>query len=146
MFVKTSLDNGEAPSKVVGHEALEMAVDPLCNRLVMDNRNGWVWPLETTDAVEEDEFTINGLPFPNFCLPAWFDWTTPVGTRVDLMGKITGGPFTLGENGYGNVIKDGQWEDLFGSDDKMARFAKEDRRGHRSELRIARFSKAGFGR
>jgi len=53
--------------------------------------------------------------------------------RIASSGKIAA---LMGlEGGYAIISQQGRWSEIFGSRGKAARFAKEDRRGHRSELR-----------
>ncbi len=49
--------------------------------------------------------------------------------------KLVDRPFKLLKGGYQSIFKSGKWSEVFASKAKEARFAKEDRRGHRTELR-----------
>ena len=55
----------------------------------------------------------------------------------DHMKKVKR-PFQILSGGYQIIFKGGKWTQVFGSETKKKRFAKEDRRGHRSELRKKR--------
>jgi hypothetical protein len=43
--------------------------------------------------------------------------------------------FQIRSGGYQIILKNGKWSQVTGSASKAKRFAKEDRRGHRSEQR-----------
>jgi hypothetical protein len=47
-------------------------------------------------------------------------------------------PFQILSGGYQIVYKSGKWSQVFGSEKKAKAFAREDRRGHRSEIRKAK--------
>jgi len=47
-------------------------------------------------------------------------------------------PFQIHAGGYQGVLKDGKWIPIHGSPEKKKRFAREDRRGRRSEQRAAK--------
>ena len=50
-------------------------------------------------------------------------------------------PFQILKGGYQIIFKNGKWSEVFVSDAKKKAFAKEDRRGHRSERRAQRAHK-----
>jgi hypothetical protein len=50
------------------------------------------------------------------------------------MGKVKQ-PFQLLAGGYQILFKNGKWSQVFGSKAKQRAFAREDRRGHRSQQR-----------
>ena len=133
IFVKAL---GEEPISVAAsHELFEMVLDPMANLWADQNRNTQ-FAYEVCDAVEEDSFNVGGYPMSNFVYPSWFEpFKHPRGTRFDHMGTLKE-PFSMTEGGY--VIKKVNGRRLikqFGSAEKRRRFAKEDRRGHRSEFR-----------
>lgn len=138
VFVKSSLDDGVPVSVTASHELFEMVIDPLANLWAnaADKRTQYAY--ETCDAVEEDVFMVDGLPMSNFLHPAWFEPIKhPRGTKFDHMGRLNK-PFSMAEGGYVIVRRDGRLKKKFGSLAKARRFAKEDRRGHRSEFRDPR--------
>lgn len=138
IFVKTTLHYGESVAVTATHELAEMLVDPSVN-LMASGPNGLKYALETADAVEEAPFiNINGIPCTNFMFPSWFRMTNPPGTRYDYLRQCSK-PFQLMKGGYAAVqTRNGRWTQIFGSKAKEKRFAKEDRRGHRVEARIAK--------
>ena len=133
IFVKALGD--EPVSVAASHELFEMVLDPMANLWADKNRNTQ-YAYEVCDAVEEDPFVVNGLPMSNFVYPSWFEpFRHPRGTKFDHKGTLKE-PFSMTEGGY--VIKKVNGRKVikaFGSPEKRRRFAKEDRRGHRSEFR-----------
>lgn len=134
VFVRTTIQDGQKVSVTAAHELVEMLVDPAVNLLAMDAQ-GNIYAYEVADAVEETTFFMNGVPITNFIYPSWFEgFRQPNSTKFDYLGKVKA-PFQLLPGGYAITFKNGQWEQVFGSESKAARFAKEDRRQHRSEYR-----------
>jgi hypothetical protein len=133
IFVKALGD--EPVSMAASHELFEMVLDPMAN-LWADNNGHTQYAYEVCDAVEEEYFLVSGFPMSNFVYPSWFEpFEHPRGTRFDHKGTLKA-PFTMTEGGY--VIKKVNGRKVikaFGSPEKRRRFAKEDRRGHRSEFR-----------
>lgn len=132
VFVKTILDAGESVSVAATHELAEMLVDPGANCWAMDP-HGILYTLECADAVEETSFDVAGFQVSDFCYPAWFGRP---GSQFDHCHALTA-PFTLAHGGYSTTLQAGNMQQTFGSSDKANRFALEDRRGHRTELRRA---------
>jgi len=134
IFVKTTLADGEQVSVTACHELFEMAIDPIAN-LWAQAADGTEYAYEMCDPVEEDTFLVDGVPMSNFLHPAWFEPFKHVsGTKYDHLGKLTK-PFSMTKGGYVILMKNGKVSQKFGSAAKARRFAKEDRRGHRSEFR-----------
>jgi hypothetical protein len=133
VFVK-ALGN-EAVSVAASHELFEMVLDPMAN-LWADKNPNTQYAYEVCDAVEEDTFYVAGFEMSNFVYPSWFEpFKHPGGTKFDHKGTLKE-PFSMTEGGY--VIKKVNGRKVikaFGSPEKRRRFAKEDRRGHRSEFR-----------
>jgi hypothetical protein len=74
----------------------------------------------------------------DFVYPSYFeDFHKPRSVRFDQMNKVTK-PFQILAGGYQIIFKNGKWSQVFGSEAKKRSFAREDRRGHRSEERKAR--------
>jgi hypothetical protein len=91
----------------LGHEALEELADPLCNRLdPVFNR----YLVESADPVEENGYTIDGIPVTNFVTPSYFGFDT--GTRYDFNRQLTGNvssPNGLLPGGYQTEIINNQY-------------------------------------
>jgi hypothetical protein len=74
----------------------------------------------------------------DFVYPSYFEeFHKPNSVRFDQMNKVTK-PFQILSGGYQIIFKNGKWSQVFASLSKKKAFAKEDRRGHRSEERKGR--------
>jgi hypothetical protein len=135
VFIKPTLDNKDKVSVTACHELCETMVDPAANLWAIGDR-GLVWAYEVCDAVEEEEFALDGVSMSDFVYPAYFEaFRKPKSTQFDYLKKLTR-PFQLLKGGYGEVRHTRRDKDVnFGSKSKARRFAKEDRRYHRSTYR-----------
>jgi hypothetical protein len=71
----------------------------------------------------------------DFVYPSYFEAFRRAGSvRFDHLGKVRR-PLQILPGGYQIVFRDGQVSQVFGSKAKQRSFAREDRRGHRSEAR-----------
>lgn len=138
VFVKTTIEAGDKVSVTASHELAEMLVDPATNLIASNEDGSMLYAYEVCDAVEETEFPVNGIAMSNFVLPSWFEGFRAGKTDQFDYLKLCKKPFELLAGGYISVFKRGRWTNLFGSEPKAARFAKEDRRGHRNEERATR--------
>ena len=78
---------------------------------------------------------VNGIAMSDFVYPSYFEDFHKAGSvKFDQMGKVRK-PFDVLSGGYQIIFKNGKWTQIFGSEAEKKRFAKEDRRGHRSEQR-----------
>jgi hypothetical protein len=112
-----------------------MLVDPAINLMTTGPDPKTVYAYESADPVEELSFKVNGIPMTNFVHPAYFEaFRKPGSARFDHMKKVNR-PFQILSGGYQSIFKNGKWSQVFGSAAKKKRFAREDRRGHRSEQR-----------
>lgn len=137
VFVKTTLAVRQKVSVTACHELAEMMVDPAIN-LWAEGPDATLYAYEMCDAVEEDEFAVDGIPLSDFVYPSYFEpFRRPGSTQFDHLNLLTR-PFELRRGGYTLVQKGGKVTQLFGSPEKARRFAREDRRQHRSESRAAR--------
>jgi len=135
VFVRTVLGIGEPISISTSHELVEMLVDPAINLMSTGPDPKAVYAYESADPVEALSFPINGIPMSDFVYPAYFeDFRKPGSVKFDQLGKVNR-PFQLLPGGYQIIFKGGQWSNVFGSRAKKQAFAKEVRRGHRSEER-----------
>jgi hypothetical protein len=134
VFVKAAIANNEPVSVTASHELFEMVIDPIAN-LWAERNDKTQYAYEMCDPVEDDSFVVDGLQICNFLHPAWFEpFRHPPGTRYDHLGLLKR-PFSLSKGGYMIVNEKGKVFEIFGSQAKERRFAKENRRGHRSEYR-----------
>ena len=140
VFVRTTLKDGAKVSVTASHELAEMLMDPAIN-MWSEGPNNVFYAYEMADAVEEEAFSINGIPMSNFVYPAYFEmFRKPRSAQFDYLRKVTR-PFQILKGGYSIVMKNGKISQVFGSSAKARRFSREDRRGHRSEQRVALIAK-----
>jgi hypothetical protein len=134
VFVKTVLENGEPVSLTASHELFEMVLGPIAN-MWAEASGGRKFAYEMCDAVEEDTFLVDGLQMSNFVYPSWFEpFKHPRGTKFDHHGLLKT-PFSMTKGGYVIVKRGAKVKEHFASKAKGKRFARENRRGHRSEYR-----------
>ena len=134
VFVRTTLDAGQKVSVTASHELAEMLVDPAIN-LAATGPRGTFYAYESADAVEELEFPLDGMAVTDFVYPSWFEaFHKPGTTQFDHLARVHR-PFQILPGGYMPVYRNGRWTQIFGSRAKARRFAREDRRGHRSTYR-----------
>jgi hypothetical protein len=135
VFVKTILSDNSSLSAATSHELVEMLVDPAINLWTTGPDAGVFYAYESADPVEEESFAIDGIEMTDFVYPSYFeDFRKPNSTQFDYTKKVTK-PFQLLKGGYQIIFKNGKETQVFGSKAKARRFAKEDRRGHRSKYR-----------
>lgn len=135
IFVKTTLKAGDLVSVSASHELVEMLVDPATNMMTTGPHKRSMYAYESADPVEELSFPVNGIQMSNFVYPAYFEiFHKRNSVRFDHMKRVHQ-PFQVLPGGYQSIFKNRKWDTIFGSSAKKKRFAKEDRRGHRSEQR-----------
>ncbi len=135
VFVKTILDDNASLSVATSHELVEMLVDPAINMWTVGPEAGTFYAYESADPVEEESFPLDGFDMTDFVYPSYFeDFRKPGSAQFDFLKKVQQ-PFQILKGGYQIVFKKGKESQVFGSAAKKKRFAKEDRRGHRSESR-----------
>lgn len=140
VFVRTILDSQSSVTVAASHELVEMLVDPLCCAYTTTEDPLTLYALEAADPVEDDAlgFDVAGFKMSDFVYPSWFDRTASgrPGVRFDHVGAFgLSRPFQVVAGGYVITLKDGAVNQVFGSSAKATEFAREDRRGHRSEFR-----------
>ncbi|MDQ6870043.1 MAG: hypothetical protein M3178_17450 [Pseudomonadota bacterium] len=137
VFVRTTLAVNELVSVTACHELFEMVIDPLAT-LWAEATDGTEYAYEMSDPVEQDTFLVDGIEMSNFVHPSWFEpFNHPPGTKFDHLGLLKK-PFSMTKGGYVIVKNKGKVTQEYGSKAKEKRFAKEDRRDHRSEYRKAK--------
>ncbi|WP_187435480.1 hypothetical protein [Bradyrhizobium cytisi] len=134
VFVKTTLAAGEKISTTASHELLEMMIDPGA-QLWAQNVDGKLYAYEMCDAVESEEYEIDGIAVSDFVHPSFFEsWHLPRAVQFDHLKKVTK-PFDTLPNGY-QIVNDGKSvHEVFGSETKKQDFQREIRAQHRSEYR-----------
>jgi len=125
VYVKVTIQEGEQVSTVVSHELLELLADPMIDQVASNPRNGYIYAVETADAVETESYTIDGVAMSNFVTPAWFDPKASAASKFDFMGNVHS-PFYIDKGGYANVQVQGVWKQIFGSQAAFERYHKKD--------------------
>ena len=138
VFVRTTLQDGQLVSVSASHELVEMLVDPAINLLSTGPDPKAMYAYESADPVEELSFPVRGIQMSDFVHPAYFEAFHGAndGVAFDHMRRVKR-PFEILPGGYQSVFINGKWTEVFGSKAKEHAFAKEDRRGHRSERRAS---------
>src|SRR5256712_8456148 len=112
-----------------------MLIDPAINLMTTGSNPKLVYAYESADPVEALSFDVDGIQMSDFIHPAYFeDFHKPESVRFDHMDKVKK-PFQILSGGYQIIFKDGKWSHEFGSEAKKKSFARQDRHGHRSDLR-----------
>ena len=97
-----------------------------------------IYAYESADPVEALSFDVDGIQMSDFIYPAYFEnFHKPGSVQFDHLNKVKK-PFQILSGGYQIIFKSGKWSQVFGSEAKKKSFAREDRRGHRSEQRAAK--------
>jgi len=138
VFVRTTIKNGDLVSVSTSHELVEMLVDPAINLMTTGPKSTIIYAYESADPVEELSFPVNGIPMSDFVYPAYFEvFHKPKSVQFDHLNKVKK-PFEILSGGYQIIFQNGKWKNIYGSEAKEKRFSKEDRKGHRSEIRKTR--------
>ena len=138
VFVKTTLMNKDLVSVSASHELVEMLVDPAINLMTTGPDPKTIYAYESADPVEALSFPVNSVPMTDFVYPSYFEaFHKPGSVQFDRLKKVSR-PFQILAGGYQIIFRNGKWTQIFGSVSKKKRFAREDRRGHRSEMRAAK--------
>jgi hypothetical protein len=144
VFVRTTLENGDTVGVSASHELVEMLVDPAINMWAAGPDPKIMYAYESADPVEELNFNVNGIPMSDFVHPAYFEVFRAAGSaQFDHLNQVTK-PFQILSGGYQIIFKNGKQSQVFGSAAKKKRFAREDRRGHRSQSRGKKLKRASL--
>ena len=135
VFVRTTIQNGDLVSVSASHELVEMLVDPAINLMITGPNPKLVYAYESADPVEALSFKVNGIPMSDFVYPSYFEnFHKAKSVKFDHLNKVKK-PFEILAGGYQIIFENGKWKQIFASETKAKHFSKEDRRGHRSEMR-----------
>ena len=146
IFVKTTIAAGEKVSVTASHELLEMLIDPGA-QLWAQNNDGNFYAYEMCDAVEAEEYQIDGIAVSDFVYPSFFEpFHKPGSVQFDRLKRISR-PFQTLKQGYQIVSNGKSTNEVFGSRAKEHHFRKvEVRTMHRSEYRKAVMARRANGR
>ncbi len=135
VFARPSLKHREAISVVASHELAEMLVDPGNGFWCLGPEKRTLYAYEVCDAVEQEQFELDGIAMSDFLYPAYFQTIRmPRSTQFDYLKKISR-PFQVLRGGFALVRTRGKKAIEFGSRAKAREFRTEDRRYHRSQYR-----------
>lgn len=133
-FYKTAKDNGVDGATVTGHELLEMLGDPDTDKWA-PHTDGYDYAVELCDAVEGDEYELDGRKVTNFVYPSFFD---PNGQApYDRMGLVKR-PFETRPQGYQirRNQKTGAIEQIYGDSRPAWRNIGKDHPASRTSKRL----------
>lgn len=131
VFVRTTIQNGDAVSVSASHELVEMLVDPAINMMTTGPDPATMYAYESADPVEDLSYDVAGIPMSDFVYPSYFEmFRKPSSVRFDHMNRVTR-PFELLAGGYQIIYTQGKWSQVFGSEQKAKLFAEEERRGRK---------------
>jgi hypothetical protein len=110
-FAKSTMQDGGQWTVTASHELLELLADPDINLtvLVPQNRGGYLAAYEVCDAVEDVNYTIDGIAVSDFVLPSYFesqaiDGAAPKGP-FDHVGKLAEPLPAMLPGGYLSVMR-----------------------------------------
>jgi hypothetical protein len=134
VFVKSTLSAGEKVSVTFCHELCEMLIDPGV-QLWAEGPKNTLYAYEMCDAVEAEEFAVDGIAMSDFVFPSFFEpWHRAGSVQFDYLKRVRK-PFETLKRGYQIIRQGDKVSQIFGSKAKARAFAKEDRRLHRGEYR-----------
>ena len=109
VFTDVAASLGEPWSVTLSHEALELVGDPDVNLLVQGphpaepDRTVFHW-FEMCDAVQAEQYSVDGVMVSNFLLPLYFTEDNEKGARNDFLGRAHNGAtlssFGVNPGGY----------------------------------------------
>jgi hypothetical protein len=109
VFTEVAARIGEPWSVTLSHEALELIADANVNKLAAGphpadpGRTVFYW-YEMCDAVQAEQYDLDGVTVSNFLLPLYFTPEEQPGSRNDFLGRLRGGrplrSFGIAPGGY----------------------------------------------
>lgn len=115
IFPLLDAQDGADVSSTISHELLEMLADPLLNRSVQ-GPDGKFWAYEICDAVERDEYVIDGVKVSNFVTPQYFEPPKNIkGVAFDFLG-LCKKPYEIRPGGYGQYNQGSGWHQVVHKD------------------------------
>jgi hypothetical protein len=99
VFPLLDAQDGQNLSTTISRELLEMLADPYLSRATQ-SPDGRFYALEVGDAVENDEYVIDGVKVSNFVTPHYFEPSQDLtGIRLDYLGLVKT-PYEVRPGGY----------------------------------------------
>jgi hypothetical protein len=134
VFVKESIRKEGPVSLVASHELAEMLVDPSDNLWCL-GPGGKLYAYEICDAVEQEQFKVDGVTMSDFLYPDYFQTVrTAKALQLDYMKRMKR-PVQVLPGGYSVVRHRRRQTTMYGSRLKEQAFKTEDQRSHRSQYR-----------
>lgn len=100
IFPSVMTDVKKELSVTLSHEVLETLGDATCNTIIQAP-DGKLWAAEICDAVEQDQYLIDGIQVSNFITWGWFGGLKT--TRYDFMG-LCRKPYEVRPGGYSQFL------------------------------------------
>lgn len=115
IFTAPTVSAGLPVSGVVSHEVLEMLLDPRINTWA-DAGNGTMYAFEACDAVQGDDYTIDGVTVADFVHPAFFDVQSAddEGVVFDHL-QLVERPFETRPGGYQVIYRNAGYGQVYGA-------------------------------
>lgn len=111
VFPLLDAQDGSALSVTISHELLEMVADPYLS-LAVQSHDGRFWAYEVCDAVENDQYLIDGIAVSNFVTPQYFQPPKLLtGVQLDQMKLVTK-PFEVRPGGYMQWNRGNGWHQV----------------------------------
>lgn len=115
VFPKLDKADGANLSTTLSHEIMEMLADPYLTRCVQD-ATGRIWALEVADAVENNEYEIDGVKVSDFVTPHYFEPPRDLaGVRLDHL-ELVKSPFEVLPGGYMQYFDGHGWHQVLHRD------------------------------
>lgn len=106
-FPKLDKNDGAKLSVTMDHETKEFAEDLWCD-LARSGIDGRLWADEPCDAVEQDEYVVDGVSLSNFVLPGWYSGRG----KPDFLGTLRK-PLSVSPGGYAQFLSPkGGWKQI----------------------------------
>lgn len=137
-----TIDPDDKPIKgypvTLSHEVLEMIVDPGVNLYALGfypkgkKKIPAYIPYEVCDAVQENEYSIDGVKVSDFVVPEWFEPARKRGSQKFSFRDSVRAPFELAPGGYTDAMVGRSLRTIWGEE------ANRKKRRHRHKARAAR--------
>lgn len=125
VFPLLDAQDGANLSTTIDHELKEMLEDATIDLARMGS-DGHFWADEPCDAVEQDEYDVDGVKLSNFVLPAWYSGVTVGATKYDFLGTLSA-PLTVDAGGYAQYFDPAQgWQQITDRKVKPRRYRRAD--------------------
>lgn len=138
VFPLLDAQDGASLSVTLSHEVLEMLADPYLCTAAQSPTDGKFWAMEVADAVEQDEYLIDGVRVSNFVTPHYFEPPSNLlgAGKLDMMGLIKT-PYEVRPGGYMQWFDPTQgWQQIVHSEVAPRAYRLASMRGKRRHSRV----------